>query len=399
VRLKEALVSAPVLAMPIDGGGYVLDTDACKLLNGMCITAVANGELKVIGYAGRAFSDAELRYCTTHRELAAIIFGLKYYRHFLLGYKFVLRTDHAALTYLMKMPNPVGQSARYLSTLAEYNFSIQYRPGDSHHNADALSRRPCGRDRMAPVCQQCGPMLDPIDETPELQEMAVESEMQGEKKEAERLRLGLDVIKEDSVLEPSLAKITLRIPGLDSGMSDEDASSGAEAELKNTSLQARKTRKSAAAHLPDEIAQPRVDLSSPPISPESERDKAVGLIDVQSEIATSVDLIELQKQDMILGVIQAWLENPDMIPDKNTLRTFEPEFQQMWVQRDSLEITRGILYRRYARPDGSLLYLQIVVPQVLRTAFLDAVHAGAISGHPGIERTRERLQEIAYWKG
>jgi len=40
-----------------------------------------------------------------------------------------------------------------------------------------------------------------------------------------------------------------------------------------------------------------------------------------------------------------------------------------------------------------------VVPQALRTAFLDAVHAGAISGHPGIERTRERLQEIAYWKG
>jgi len=51
------------------------------------------------------------------------------------------------------------------------------------------------------------------------------------------------------------------------------------------------------------------------------------------------------------------------------------------------------------RPDGSLLYLQVVVPRSLRTAFLDAVHAGAISSHPGIERTRERLQEIAYWKG
>jgi len=88
-----------------------------------------------------------------------------------------------------------------------------------------------------------------------------------------------------------------------------------------------------------------------------------------------------------------------MIPDKNTLCAFEPEVQQFWAQKDSLEITRGILYRRYVRPDGSLLYLQVVVPRNLCTAFLDAVHAGAISGHPGIECTSERLQEIAYWKG
>ena len=35
----------------------------------------------------------------------------------------------------------------------------------------------------------------------------------------------------------------------------------------------------------------------------------------------------------------------------------------------------------------------------LRTAFLHAVHAGAINGHPGVKRTRSKLQEIAYWKG
>jgi len=107
IQLKEALVSAPILAMPIDGGGYVLDTDACNYSMGCVLQQWQNGELKVTGYASRAFSEAKLRYCTTHRELAAIIFGLKYYRHFLLGYKFVLRTDHAALTYLMKTPNSV----------------------------------------------------------------------------------------------------------------------------------------------------------------------------------------------------------------------------------------------------------------------------------------------------
>jgi len=175
LRLKEALVSVPVLAMPMDGGGYVLDTDACNYSMGCVLQQWQNDELKVIGYASRAFSDAELRYCTTRTELAAIIFGLKYYRHFLLGYEFVLRTDHAALTYLVKTLNSVRQSTRYVAILAEYNLSIQYRPGDAHRNADVLSRRPCCRNRATPVCRQCGPSLDPIDEKPELQEMAVES--------------------------------------------------------------------------------------------------------------------------------------------------------------------------------------------------------------------------------
>jgi len=86
-------------------------------------------------------------------------------------------------------------------------------------------------------------MLDPIVEVPELQEMADESEMQGEKNETEGLHVGLDLIKEDSVLEPSLAKITLRIPGLDSGTSDEDAEIGAETELKSSLHSCRRERR------------------------------------------------------------------------------------------------------------------------------------------------------------
>jgi len=127
----------------------------------------------------------------------------------------------------------------------------------------------------------------PIDEKPELQEMADESETQGDEIETSGLHVGLDSIKEASVLEPSLAKITLRIPGLDSGMNDEDAETGAEAELKCTQLQARKSRKAAAADFSDENVQPRVDFYSPPISPETDRDKSIGLVNVQAEIANA----------------------------------------------------------------------------------------------------------------
>jgi len=157
VTLKERLVTAPVLAMPVDGGGFVMDTDANASSMGCVLQQWQNGVLRVISYASKAFSPAEVRYCTTRRELAAIMYGLKQYRHFLLGYPFVLRTDHAAMTFLMKTPDPVGQSARYLDRLAEYKFEVVHRPGEQHRNADVFSRRPCARDPDGPQCRQCGP--------------------------------------------------------------------------------------------------------------------------------------------------------------------------------------------------------------------------------------------------
>jgi len=109
--LQDALINAPVLSMPINSGEYVLYTDANNYSMG-CVLQQWQGELKVIGYASKAFSQTEQRYCTTRREPAAVMFGLKYYRHFLLGFPFVLGSDHAALTHLLRMPNPVAPSVR-----------------------------------------------------------------------------------------------------------------------------------------------------------------------------------------------------------------------------------------------------------------------------------------------
>ena len=93
------------------------------------------------------------------------MYGLRQYRHLLLGYQFLLRTDHAALTYLRRTPEPVGQSARYLDKLAEYDFELQHRPGAQHQNADALSRRPCERTLDAPPCNQCKSVVASTEDT------------------------------------------------------------------------------------------------------------------------------------------------------------------------------------------------------------------------------------------
>jgi len=88
------------------------------------------------------------------------MFGFKYYRHFLVGKHLELRTDHDDLTYLLKTPEPVGQAARYLDTLAEFDFSVLHRPGAQHCNCDALSRRPCSQDTEQPPCRQYRPVSE-----------------------------------------------------------------------------------------------------------------------------------------------------------------------------------------------------------------------------------------------
>ena len=90
------------------------------------------------------------------------MFGLRIFRHYLLANQFLLRTDHAALTSLLRSPEPIGQQARWLDTLAEYNFEIKHRAGSQHNNSDSLSRRPFGsrkctrQDCLISNCQNFG---------------------------------------------------------------------------------------------------------------------------------------------------------------------------------------------------------------------------------------------------
>ena len=160
--LKNRLVNYPVLAPPIEDGKYIVDTDASNFAMGAVLQQEQNGVNRVIAYASKTFDAAQVHYCTTRKELAAVIFALKEFRHYLLGGKrFLLRTDHGALTSLFKVPIPIQQQARYLNILADYNFEIQHRPGTQHGNSDGLSRRPCRNKRCnREDCEEFDPDVD-----------------------------------------------------------------------------------------------------------------------------------------------------------------------------------------------------------------------------------------------
>ena len=91
--LKSHLVSGPILAMSQEEGTFVLDVDASNWAAGAVLQQEQDEKLKVIGHASRTFDKCEIRYCITRKELAALIFGLKHYRQYLLGRKFKVRSD------------------------------------------------------------------------------------------------------------------------------------------------------------------------------------------------------------------------------------------------------------------------------------------------------------------
>jgi hypothetical protein len=76
----------------------------------------------------------------TEQEGLAVIFFLKKFCHYLLGYKAKIVTDHKALTYLVNKPNPSGRLARWLLLMEEFDIDIVHRPRRRHGNVDGLIR-------------------------------------------------------------------------------------------------------------------------------------------------------------------------------------------------------------------------------------------------------------------
>jgi len=103
-------MSPPILVLPTEEDQFVLDTDASEESIGSVLSVVRDGQERVVAYAGRSLNKNELNYCATRKELLAIVYFTKHFRQYLLGRSFVIRTDHAALTWLQRTPEPIGQN-------------------------------------------------------------------------------------------------------------------------------------------------------------------------------------------------------------------------------------------------------------------------------------------------
>ena len=160
VALKSRLSSPPILAYPNFDLPFHLYTDASQYALGYVLGQVVQDQEVVIAYGGRELNDAEKRYSTTEREALAVVDGIKCYQPYLTGQSFFVHTDHGSLSWLMKVKDPTGRLARWALQLQQYNFEIIHRPGSSHGNADALSRRTYSVPGPAPSAEHLIPSHD-----------------------------------------------------------------------------------------------------------------------------------------------------------------------------------------------------------------------------------------------
>ena len=117
-----------------------MDTDASGTQIGAALSQVQDDVVKPICFASHVLLKQHRNYCTTHKELLAVVKFCRQFRHYLLGRLFLICSDHNSLVWLTRFKHLEGQLARFLEELSQYNFKLIHRKGAEHVNADALSR-------------------------------------------------------------------------------------------------------------------------------------------------------------------------------------------------------------------------------------------------------------------
>ena len=115
-----------------------------KLINasGDGIGAVLSQQGKPIAFMSRALGISKRSWSVYAKEMLAIVEAIRIWRPYLLGRKFIIRTDQKSLKYLLEQRITTPDQQQWVAKLLGYDYEIQYRPGRENTAADALSRKP-----------------------------------------------------------------------------------------------------------------------------------------------------------------------------------------------------------------------------------------------------------------
>jgi len=140
-KLKEALISKPVLRAPQNSKPFLLQTDASRIALGAAISQVDDSDVPfVVAYASRKLLPRERNYSTIELEALAIIFACQKFEQILWGRKIQLQTDHRPLEFVRNMSNKNGRLARWALILQKWDLQPTYTPSSTIKHIDGLSR-------------------------------------------------------------------------------------------------------------------------------------------------------------------------------------------------------------------------------------------------------------------
>jgi hypothetical protein len=135
--LKEKLTTTLVLILP----------DVHKLFSVYCdasytgLGCVLMQEGRVVAYSSQQLKIHEKNYPTHVLELAAVVYALKTWRHYLFGQKCDIYMDHKSLKYIFTQSELNMRQRRCLELIKDYELEIHYHRGKANVVAYALSRK------------------------------------------------------------------------------------------------------------------------------------------------------------------------------------------------------------------------------------------------------------------
>ena len=385
-ELKKTLVSPPVLAFPNATDTFILDTDASDLALGAELSQIQDGKERTIAYASKSLNGPRKTYCTTRKELLAVVVFTNHFRHYLLGRTFILRTDHASLVWLMRFKSLGGQLSRWLQALSEYNFRIEHRSGRKHVNADALSRMNESRD-----CD-CGSAGQTLGTLPcngcSFCAKVQESWERFDEEVDDVLPLVRTVFTLGS--DDSNAFSVLGRTCQDPGSSGEDNCGNATVQPQFEDRHQGELGSTCQGSPMVHIAQVKTLNDTDEQTPADDGD-----ISNYMQQYTNEQVRMMQLQDPDLGPLILWLEGED--PTEGDLRLQSQATRHFWLCRSQLKLAKGVLTYLWEDVGGQTPLL--LVPRKMQKSILELFHDAPTGGHLGRDNTIAKIRQRYLWYG
>uniref|UniRef100_A0A8C6LDR0 Gypsy retrotransposon integrase-like protein 1 n=1 Tax=Nothobranchius furzeri TaxID=105023 RepID=A0A8C6LDR0_NOTFU len=157
-KLIDCLIHPPILAFPDFSLPFVVHTDASSKGLGAVLYQKQNGKLRVIAYGSRTLSAPEKNY-NLHSgklEFLALKWAIteKFRDYLYYAPFFTVYSDNNPLTYVLSTAKLNATGSRWVAELADFNFTVKYRPGRENIDADSLSRMPLDVENLMAECTE-----------------------------------------------------------------------------------------------------------------------------------------------------------------------------------------------------------------------------------------------------
>ena len=331
-----------------------------------------------ISFASKSLTKTQRRYCVTRRELLAVVTFIQHFKQYLLGRKFVIRTDHSTLRWVLSFKEPENQLARWIKILSQYDFTVIYRRGIKHSNADFLSRvgesSSCdcydGQTILADLlCSGCTDCLKKHEQWSSFLQADNVVLMKLNRADiwienSNRSFMGWNYLGLKYILDSLdwlfcvVLLSVIRFPG-----------------HWVKSLQRLRINH----HRNEQLQVQNVTLNS----------GKTGEVKHQFNFKmpsyffgyTSVDLAKLLKNDPEVGTVIKWLEENHDRPPRETVTSQSPLIRHLWLLWSQLVLIDGVLYKIWYPKSSEQSSLQLVAPRSTWKELLEATHNSKFAGH------------------